>query len=491
MKALLISDAIGLGIMEVRPEPAWLSKFTILRNKDILAPDYGAMHVVANLKKHGFPVKVINLVADLHSNPSFFHEKQTDPEKISKTEIGNPEKAYESRKYLFDSIDKFQPGVILFPLSIYNLALYHRMLLSQIKSAFPDSVLVTGGIYATMHAQEILEDGAADVVVRGEGELTTLELFAALKEGRSFSQISGISYRKKQKIIHNPLRNPISDLNSLPHLYTVSEEFNIKARFKILSEVNPEDDFIPGSGFLTSRGCPEACSFCLDPAINHGRVRFHSPEYVENVLSYCAERFPSKAFFFGDATFTMNKKRLFKILKTLAPFPYSYQIQTRADYLDREITEALARARFTRVAIGAESFNQKILQEVARKRLDVSRILTACHLARESGMQPLLTFIVGLPGESKESVWRTVEILKENKLKIATFFPLVVFKGTALFETFKTFVGEKERERLRLNPASEEFFFISEEFPSAEELTSFTTQVNREILSFQSSDPSK
>ena len=470
--------------MEVRPEPAWLVRLTALRNKDLLAPDYGAMHVAAYLKGTGHNLDVINLVADVHDRAGLFLEPNTDPREVSGSTIGKPEAAAASRRYLIKRLREQEPDVILFPLSIYNLALYSRKLLADIKETCPDCLLVTGGIYSTLHAEDILADGNADIVVRGEGEHTTAKLLDAIESGRGLDGIKGVSFRRDTRIIHNPAREPISDLDSLPHPYTVSEEFNIKTRFDVLSELNPADDYIPGAGFLTSRGCPEACTFCLDPAINNRRTRFHSPEYVRNVLDYCAENFTggSGGFFFGDATFTINRKRLRGILAQLGGLPYTYQIQTRADYLDQGTIDSLARGGFTTVAIGAESFNERILQDVAGKRMRVETILDAARSVRRSGMQPVLTFIVGFPGESRESIERTVDILKQNELCIATFFPLVVFRGTALFDVFRQGTSEDEMETLRLNPMSEEFLFTSDEFPTREELTAFTEEVNRALI---------
>ncbi|MBM3957458.1 MAG: radical SAM protein, partial [Gemmatimonadetes bacterium] len=118
-----------------------------------------------------------------------------------------------------------------------------------------------------------------------------------------------------------------------------------------------------------------------------------------------------------------------------------------------------------------------------RKRLEVGTILDAARGVREAGMNPVLTFIVGLPGETRESVLRTVETLRANGLYTATFFPLVVFKGTALFEEFARRVSKEEMDALRLNPCSEEYLFTSEEFPTREELTSFTAEVNTAVVS--------
>lgn len=484
MRVLLISDTIGLGVMEARPEPAWRVRLTKMRNKDLLAPDYGAMHVAAYLKGLGRPVEIINLVADVHGEVESFIEPNALPDELSCSPISRREAAQASREYLFSRLEDLEPDVILFPISVYNLALYSRSLLAETRKACPDSTIVVGGIYSTLHPEELLMDGDCDVIVRGEGEFTTAELLDAIEYSRKLDGIRGISYRKNSRIFHNQPREPIADLDSLPHPYTVSSEFNVCSRHSILSQTNPEDDYIPGAGFLTSRGCPEACTFCLDPALNKGRTRFHSPGYVKEVLAYCAEHFGSgdDSFFFGDATFTMNKKRLRNILSLIEDLPYRYQIQTRADYLDKDIIRDLAERGFTAVAIGAETFNQDILNRVVKKRLDVEDVLSATREITRAGMKPVLTFIVGLPGESRDSVLRTVEILKDNKLYTSTFFPLVVFRGTELFEMFKSRYGKAEREEFRLNPYSEEYLFVGDEYRSPEELTGFTQEINQMLV---------
>lgn len=483
-KIALIADTIALGLMEAKPEPAWRVRLSALRNKELIAPDYGAMYVVSYLNSTGFNVQVINPLSDVHTQAGLFKESARDPEDYSDALISRPEALQKSLSYLFDKLNELDPDVILFPLSVYNLALYARKLLLEIKKSFPEKTIIAGGTYASFHPVEILQDGGADIVVRGEGEASTEEALRALDEGREIDDIAGISYIKRGQVVHNPGRKPLSNLDSLPHLYEASDDFNIRKRYELLTELNLDDDYIPGCGFLTSRGCPESCTFCLDPAINNGKVRFHSPEYVRKVLEFCLEHFSDKTdtFFFGDATFTMNRKRLNRILKLICNLPFKYQIQTRADYLDENTVRNLAECRFTTVAIGAESLNERILEEVVRKRLNPQTVIDASLSVKRAGMQPVLTFIVGLPGESKESVLKTVDTLIEKKLTTATFFPLVVFRGTALFNEFLRRFSPEEREYLRLNPASEEFLFLNEHFSSRDELTDFTAEVNGKLL---------
>ncbi|WP_287155449.1 radical SAM protein [Candidatus Solincola tengchongensis] len=486
-RTVIISDVWGYGLMETKPHPLWQVRYAAIRNKALLVPEYGAMYIAAFLKKHGWEAEVLNLVADVFREESWFREREEGlPDDATSTApVGGEEALALVRKNMEDALRDLQPQVVLFPLSIYYLALHAREMLRRLREMLPEAVLVTGGIYATMHPREVMEDGAADFVVRGEGEWTTLELLEALREGeRDFSGIDGLTWRGEGgRIIHNPDREREDDLDRFPHIYTVSREFRIAERHRLLKSLNPFDDYIPGAGFLTSRGCPERCTFCLDPAVWKRRTRFHSPAYVREVLDYCWENFTGgdRSFYFGDATFALNRNRLWKLLETVREVPFAYHIQTRADSLTPEVLNGLRESNFRTVALGAESFDDRILSEVVKKRTTRDEILSAVRAARRHGLQPILTFIAGLPGETRRSMERTVEILRREGIREATFFPLVVFRGTALYERFLRTYGEEERESMRLNPWSEEFCFASEEFPTMQELISYAESLNKAI----------
>ncbi len=486
-RTAIISDAWGFGLMETKPHPLWQVRYWAIRNKALLVPEYGAMYIAAFLKRNGVEVNVINLMADVFTEESMFREEEEGlrEDALSTAPVGSEDSLRRMRENLEDSLKRVQPEVVLFPISIYYVALHAREMLRRIKEMMPGVRLVAGGVYSTMHPGEIMQDGAADFVVRGEGEWTSLELMRALARGENdYSAISGLTWRDdKGKVVHNRERDRERDLDVFPHIYTVSEEFAIETRHRLLKKLNPLDDYIPGSGFLTSRGCPEECTFCLDPAVWKRRTRFHSPAYVREVLDYCWDSFQEgeRSFYFGDATFALNRPRLRTLLETVKQVPFTYHIQTRADSLTPEVLAGLRDSNFDTVALGAESLDDHILKEVVKKRTTREEILGAVRAARSYGLNPILTFIAGLPGESRASLERTVETLRAEGIKEATFFPLVVFRGTELYQTFLHTYGEEEREAMRLNRWSEEFCFASEEFSSMQDLIAYTEHLNDAI----------
>ncbi len=487
MKTLIISDAWGFGLIETKPFPLLQQRFGALRNKALLVPEYGVMYIAAFLQTHGKPFQVANLVVDCLKEESLYREPRLGGDGLADTEspIATPEAAERMQRHFEDTMREASPDVILFPVSIYHIALHARQLMARAKALLPGVTIVAGGVYSSMHADELLAEGFADYVVRGEGEWTALELLEALEKRGEVGDIAGLSYRKDSAIHHNPPRAREKDIDRFPHMYTVSEQFKIEERYRLLRSLNPFDDYIPGGGFLTSRGCPEQCTFCLDPAVWGRITRYHSPAYVREVVVYCSEHFRegSDSFYFGDATFALNRKRLFEVLREIEGIPYGYNIQTRADTLTKPVLQVLQQAGFSSVAIGAESLNDSILTDVVKKRVSAERILEAVRAVRDHGMTPVLTFIAGLPGESRDSVERTVEILRREKITMATFFPLVVFKGTGLYETFLSTYTPAEREALRLNEWSEEYCFVNEEFPTIADLLEFTEEINDRIRS--------
>jgi radical SAM superfamily enzyme YgiQ (UPF0313 family) len=487
MRIAVIGDSWGFGLLETRPFPLWQRRFAALRNKAMLVPDYGAMYVTAFLKANLPPsdeLRVINLMADVFQREELFLDRSpgTDEEDTD-SPLGDGENLSRARDYLHGSLRDFQPEAILFPLSIYYIALHARDLLKRVREAAPGATLITGGVYATMHPGEILEDGAADMVVRGEGEHTVLEALETLRRRGDLGQVKGLSWRGEGSVHHNPDREREDHIDRFPHSYTVSEEFRIGLRHRLLKRLNPFDDYIPGAGILTSRGCPEECTFCLDPAIWKRRTRFHSPAYVREVVDYCWENFDEgeRSFYFGDATFALNRKRLFELLDRLEGVPYSYNIQTRADSLTPEVLRRLGEMRFSSVAIGAESLNDRVLAEVVKMRTTRREILEAARAVRRQGIRAILTFIVGLPGEGRDSVEETLETLRREGIKDAVFFPLVVFRGTGLYHHLLERFTPEEREQLRLNPWSEEYCLVNEEFPTVRELVDYADSLNRRV----------
>lgn len=485
LRTVLVSDSFAYAFLRRRPYPSWEPFWKGYRDRAIVTPEYGLLYIAAMLKHTGIPYELVNIVADHWNDMRFF-------------ELSDAHQTDERARAEFEAfIERMQEDllarvagadVVMVPMSYYYMVRGVKRLIAEMRKAAPDAIFVTGGNYASMHAFELILDGLADVVVRGEGEDTIVSLMAELEAGKHRTgtlDTLGISYQVGGgEPGHNMDQPRIGDLDRLPHMYFAGDDFHVGMRHRFLKTLQPDGDYFIGSSYVTSRGCPEKCTFCMDPTIWNRKVRFHSPAYVEDVVRYCYENYHSVGepkFYFGDATFTLRKPRLYEICERIGDIGWNYNVQTRADMVDEETLLKMKAANFLNLAFGSESFNDEILENVVLKRQTSKQVLDGALLARDLGLDPILTFIAGLPGESKESHLRTVRILRENGFTEATFFPLVVFRGTPLYDQFVAGRTQDEIELARFDEDSEEFCCLSEDFPTKEALIAWAGFLNAEI----------
>jgi len=491
MRTLLISDSLAMSLMALRPEGLWDLDWADQRNKNLLSPEWGLQYVAAHLQGQGFPFEVLNVMGDADVDPDFL--RRADKALVD-DEIAAEMDAWVGQRWsdVLDEVERIDPDVILWPMMYYFMIGYVRKLLGEVRERVPRAKVVVGGNYATIHADEVARYATVDYVVVGEGEHTALALLQALAAGDDVSEVEGLCYvDDKGEVFRTAPRARENDLDVFPHVYTVGEQFRIGRRHEILCELIPYGDYWPGTGIITARGCPEKCSFCLDPAIWNRKVRFHSARYIADVVAYCKEHYPSEhnRFFFGDSTFTLRWNRLEPLLEMLGEIGMNYTCQTRADALDEKRIETMSEVGFVTIGIGAESMNNDVLNQIALKREDVSEIVDAARMCRSFGIQPVLTLIAGFPGESKESLIETVDVLRREGLHVSSFFALVVFRGMGLFDGFGDVEGftqsgdfwEHRDEKARLNEWTEEWLRLSEEFPTKEELLGFTQYLNQRV----------
>jgi len=486
LRTVLVSDTFAYAFLERRPYPSWEPYWKGYRDRAIVTPEYGLLYIAAMLKDQGIPYDLVNIVADHWTDMRWFEvsdNHQHDEKARAEFEglLGRMKDDLLARVAGAD--------VVMVPMSYYYMVRGVKRAITAMREAAPNALFVVGGNYATMHAFELILDGFADIVVRGEGEDTIVQMMAELNAGtwRQSGKLTtlGLSYQLPgHEPAHNMDMPRINDLDRLPHMYYAGDDFKVGMRHLFLKTLQPDGDYFIGSSYVTSRGCPEKCTFCMDPTIWNRKVRFHSPDYVQTVVQHCWDnyhRVGEPKFYFGDATFTLRKPRLYEMCEKIADIGWTYNVQTRADMVDEETLIKMKAASFGNLAFGSESFNDEILENVVLKRQTSKAVLDGALLARRLEMDPILTFIAGLPGESKESHMRTVQILRENGFTEATFFPLVVFRGTPLYDQFVAGKSPEEIEKARFDEDSEEFCCLSEDFPTKEALIAWAGYLNSEI----------
>jgi len=270
------------------------------------------------------------------------------------------------------------------------------------KEVCPDATVVMGGPHATFADKQILADEpAVDIVVRGEGEETLLELAHHSPKLDKLQEIKGITFRNKNKIVQTPNRPFIQNLDELP-----------RPAYNLL----PIDKYrIHGKKFLpimTSRGCPFQCSFCSASRIFGAGYRSRSAENVIDELEWLRDVHGAEGVSFHDDTLTFDRKRIIDICDGIInrKIGLPWGCSTRVDLVTKEILAKMAKANCNEVCFGVESGCQEILNAL-NKQVSPEQNENAIRWAKEVGMFVSVSVIIGYPGETKETVKQTLDLI--------------------------------------------------------------------------------
>ena len=285
---------------------------------------------------------------------------------------------------------------------------------------------------------EYLAEGA-DFVIIGEAEHTLLELTTHIEEGLSnFDAISGLAYIKDGAITKTPGRPVLKDLDSLP-----------LPAWDLIDVDVYRQTWLKHAGYFslnmsTTRGCPFKCNWCAKP-IYGNRYNSRSPENVVAEIKLLKERYQMDHIWFCDDIFGLKPGWVKEFAKLLyiENIKIRFKIQSRADLLaDEETVKALALAGCENVWIGAESGSQQIL-DAMDKGITIAQIGEATLLMKENGIKPSFFIQFGYPGELKEDIKLTIDMINELlpfEIGISVSYPL---PGTVFYDRVKADLKKK------------------------------------------------
>src|SRR3989344_49161 len=277
-------------------------------------------------------------------------------------------------------------------------------LIRLIKESFPDAPVAVGGPHPTLTAQDTLENiPEIDFAVRGEGEISFLNLVKSIEAGKDYSVIRGISFRDNGKVIHNPPELPIHDLDALP--FPARDLLPIEKYDKttILSKKRTLN-------IMTSRGCPYWCVYCSTSEQWGHRIRHRSPKNVVDEIESIFKDYPFiEGMRFFDDVFTMDKKRVIGICDEILrrKLNFVWECEARANTIDRELVAGMRRAGCEFIDLGIESGSDRVLKNI-KKGITVEQAIAAAKTIKEAGIGLKAFFMHGLPGETYEDIKKTV-----------------------------------------------------------------------------------
>jgi radical SAM superfamily enzyme YgiQ (UPF0313 family) len=314
-----------------------------------------------------------------------------------------------------------------------------------IRKEVPKARIVMGNHHASLFAEDLLKNHAADIIVRGEGEATLVELVEALGEGRSLAGIKGISYRKGKQVVHNPPRAVIPDLDSLPYpAWHLVDLFDRK--YMELPLIGVYSTPLP---VMASRGCPFHCVFCSQDT-QYKKVRLRQAVKVVDEVEYHVERYGFEWFGFNDAYFPWTKKQGFEFADELIRRGLNQKVrwitESRVDMVDDELMMRLAESGLSVIFFGFESGNQQVLDRCG-KRTTLEQARRAARAARKAGVIVVGFFMLGLPGDTAATCRQTVDFAIELDCDFAKFAVTVPYPGSPLYEQQKHRIDTSQFEK--------------------------------------------
>jgi len=329
-------------------------------------------------------------------------------------------------------VKRFDPDVIVVDSSFPSLNNDIRVV--EILKNETDAVVVLVGPPTSQFPDKILQSNI-DVVARWEYDFTIKELVEAVEKGKSFRDIRGLSYKENGRIIHNPDRGFTSseDLDKIPFVSKVyKRHLNIRDYF--LGQC-----LYPEVQIFTGRGCPNQCTFCAWPQTLMGRkYRVRSIPNVLDELEWIQDNLDVKEVFFEDDTFTISKKRVLEFCKEYRErgLDIVWSCNARVDTLDLETMKEMKKANCRLLIVGYESGSDEILRNI-KKGFTVEQIKQFAKNARKAGLLVHGDFIIGLPGETKETIEMTKKLIREIKPDILQVSVASPFPGTEFYEWCK------------------------------------------------------
>jgi len=368
-------------------------------------PPHGLMYLAACLRKHRpeVEIKIIDLM-------------------LSRA----PETA------ILEELKNFSPELAGIHAMHFQAGSMHRIA-KLVKDNFSIPVIV-GGPYPSSEPERVLSDPNIDLVVRGEGEMTFLELFDRLNQEKDFSGLTGSVYRKNGNLVFEPERELIPDLDQIP--FPAWDLIELKKFFawNLLTQ-NDLRWRKEVATIFTSRACPYGCIFCHN--LFGKKFRARSAEQVLGEIKMLVEKYGIREIHIIDDCFNFDLARAKQILKMIRDAKLDLKLAfpngIRGDRLDPELIALMKQAGAYKVNFGIESGSPRI-QKMIHKGLDLDLLEKNIALMDQAGIFMHGFFMMGFPGETAEDLQATINFARRSRLHTAGFALLSPFPGTKVRE---------------------------------------------------------
>lgn len=384
--------------------PAWtdtLGSFAAIGRERLYAPPLGLCYLAASVLKAGHEAEIIDAeTANLQAPAVAAIVREKAPDIV---------------------------GINVFSPTLHK----SKEVALEIRKALPGVPIVIGGAHVSILKEEALLD-CYDYGIVHEGDEALIELMAALAARRDPADIKGLIYRRDGRITVNPFRAKIQNIDLLP--------------FPALQLLDTEKyvlRFANGKktrymSMLAMRGCPFQCVFCSEPVMEDRTVRYRSPANVVDELERDYREFNIPHFTFADSNITLNRAQALGIAEEIIrrKLPITWEGWTRANLVDEELLRAMRDSGFNRISFGVESGDPEVLK-IIKKEVPLEAMEKAFRLCNKLGIEVSCSVMLGLPGETRESINRTIEFVRKAPILFSNFSIAIPYPGTEMLEMAK------------------------------------------------------
>tara|TARA_B100000315_G_C14549679_1_gene575101 strand:- start:497 stop:1933 length:1437 start_codon:yes stop_codon:yes gene_type:complete len=316
-------------------------------------------------------------------------------------------------------------GITSTTIAIFNAAKIAKM----VKEKLPHIKIIIGGPHLTALPEMTMQNFTDfDIGVIGEGDITIIELLQSLSNQKKLNELKGIIYRDNDVLRKTEQRDLIRDLNSLPKpAYHLLPDL-----VKYYSAPSHTLKRHPGTSMITSRGCPSKCTFCAN--LFGTKFRGYSAQYIIDIILWLMNDFGINEIDIVDDTFVVNKKRVKQICDLLINknINLSWSCEAKVNFVNPEMLKIMKKSGCWQIAYGIETGSQKILDNIS-KGTSIKQARDAIKWTKQAGIQTRGFFMIGAPGETRETIRETIDFMKEIDLDDfhVTFF--TPYPGTPIY----------------------------------------------------------
>ena len=339
-----------------------------------------------------------------------------------------------SDEKICEKMKEFKPDIVGVSALFSSQVSQAYRVAQSVKKANKDTIVVFGGIHASDKPEEVMNtEPSVDYIMRGEGDWTWFTLIEELFSKGDLTKVPGLVRKDKNDFIKNPMAPLIHDMDGLP--LPAWDLLPMDEYFKLAMYHNPYVKSERVACIMTSRGCPDRCYFCSSTVFFGHKFRQMSADRVGEMVDYLVENFKIKELQIEDDNFAVNPIRVVDICKKIEKHKLRITMPNamRADTpLNREkrgaMYKEMKKAGWDQIGLGVESGDQKFVNEVVGKRLNLEEVKATCDLAHEAGLLVHTNFMMGFPYETKANRDLTIKFAMEldsdsYSLSLATPLP--------------------------------------------------------------------